>query len=620
MLFALAIFHSTYFCRLLAKKRRGTPSSCFLLVFTAYACFLKFKLILSGDIHVNPGPTNPHTMCGRFKFGHWNVNSLLARNKAKIPLIEALQSIHNFDLFAISESFLNLNTNISDLKIHGFSPVPLRNDCNRANIHPQGGVCLYHKEHVPLVHRTDLQFLDECIICEVKIDKNKKMFFIAVYRSPSQSPPETNNFFLNLDKIISSIKKENPAIIIIAGDLNARSPLIWSEESFENLAGEKLSELITLENFSQCIDEPTHHPSDEISTCIDLILTSNFNAITDHGVLPSLDDKCKHQIIHGQVNFRVPPPPKYKRLIWDYKACNADALKKSIRDFDWAHSFNQLNVHEMVDFFTNKLTNLAKIHIPSKQISVSDSDAPWINNKLKTAIKKNKKIYSNWVKNGKTRANKVFVNRSQRDTNKLIREAKANYVKSLSTKICDPDSGCKVFWSAFKRLLNNKKITNIPPLLFNGNFITNFKEKASIFNDYFAKQCKIFVNNSVLPHAVNPLPTFSLRSILINESDIISIISKLNPKKAHGIDGISSQLLKMCPNEIAIPLKLIFEKALSSCQYPNLWKRANVQPVHKKNSRQDVSNYRPISLLCICGKIFEKIIFDQMYTFLMQII
>ena len=180
MLFALAIFHSTYFCRLLAKKRRGTPSSCFLLVFTAYACFLKFKLILSGDIHVNPGPTNPHTMCGRFKFGHWNVNSLLARNKAKIPLIEALQSIHNFDLFAISESFLNLNTNISDLKIHGFSPVPLRNDCNRANIHPQGGVCLYYKEHVPLVHRTDLQFLDECIICEVKIDKNKKMFFIAV--------------------------------------------------------------------------------------------------------------------------------------------------------------------------------------------------------------------------------------------------------------------------------------------------------------------------------------------------------------------------------------------------------------------------------------------------------
>ena len=112
---------------------------------------------------------------------------------------------------------------------------------------------------------------------------------------------------------------------------------------------------------------------------------------------------------------------------------------------------------------------MAKIHIPSRQISVSDSDAPWINDKLKSAIKTNKKIYKNCVKNGKTRVNKVFVNRSQRVTNKLIREAKSNYVKTLSDKICDPDSGCKVFWSAFKRLLNNKK-TQISPLIFQWKF------------------------------------------------------------------------------------------------------------------------------------------------------
>ena len=50
--------------------------------------------------------------------------------------------------------------------------------------------------------------------------------------------------------------------------------------------------------------------------------------------------------------------------------------------------------------------------------------------------------------------------------------------------------------------------------------------------------------------------------------------------------------------------------------FPAMWKEANVQPVHKKESRQLKTQYRPISLLPICSKIFEKIIFDQMYEFL----
>ena len=60
---------------------------------------------------------------------------------------------------------------------------------------------------------------------------------------------------------------------------------------------------------------------------------------------------------------------------------------------------------------------------------------------------------------------------------------------------------------------------------------------------------------------------------------------------------------------------MIFSKCLEVGMYPNKWKYANVQPVHKKNSRQSVSNYSPISLLPICGKIFEKLMFDSMYSF-----
>ena len=75
-------------------------------------------------------------------------------------------------------------------------------------------------------------------------------------------------------------------------------------------------------------------------------------------------------------------------------------------------------------------------------------------------------------------------------------------------------------------------------------------------------------------------------------------------------------MLQLCATEVALPLCLIFQKCLSTGTFPDLWKRANVQPILKQNNRQIKSNYRPISLLPIGGKILEKIIFDQMYSFL----
>ena len=67
---------------------------------------------------------------------------------------------------------------------------------------------------------------------------------------------------------------------------------------------------------------------------------------------------------------------------------------------------------------------------------------------------------------------------------------------------------------------------------------------------------------------------------------------------------------------ISLTLKLIFTNILRTSTYPSLWKLANVTPVHKKDDKQLVKNYRPISLLPLCGKIFEKIVFKDIYTYL----
>ena len=109
-----------------------------------------------------------------------------------------------------------------------------------------------------------------------------------------------------------------------------------------------------------------------------------------------------------------------------------------------------------------------------------------------------------------------------------------------------------------------------------------------------------------------------LYSIKITDDDILKIIAKLDPNKAHGHDKISIRMIKICSTSICKPLRLIFNHCIDSGIYPCEWKKANVVPIHKKGDKQTLKNYRPVSLLPICGKIFERLIYNEMFGFFLD--
>ena len=102
----------------------------------------------------------------------------------------------------------------------------------------------------------------------------------------------------------------------------------------------------------------------------------------------------------------------------------------------------------------------------------------------------------------------------------------------------------------------------------------------------------------------------------LNHNDISSIIKNLDSNKAHGCDNISIKMIQICGESIALPLKLLFETALKEKKFPDIWKLANVVPVHKKEEKKLLKNYRPISLLPIFSKIFERVIYNSLFNHL----
>ena len=95
-------------------------------------------------------------------------------------------------------------------------------------------------------------------------------------------------------------------------------------------------------------------------------------------------------------------------------------------------------------------------------------------------------------------------------------------------------------------------------------------------------------------------------------------MQNLNPNETHSHDNISIRMLKVCGSSIYGPLELIFKETLSTGSFPSNWKKGNIVPIHKKGDKQILKNYRPVSLLPICGKIFERLIFNELFNFLLE--
>ena len=575
---------------------------------------LSLLLTLSGDIHPNPGPVPDDFNSGFFSFCNWNLNSLAANNFNRLTFLNAENTIHKYDIISLCETSLNDEISVSPDAIPGYTFKPL----NHPSGGRHGGVGIFYKESLPLRIRDDLCF-DECLVSEIKFGR-KKIFFTVFYRNPAYkaSSIEFQSFKSNFETLNHKISLENPYVSFFTGDINAHSKA-WFSEGDSNAEGVDLHQFFSDLNLEQLITEPTHFFNTASQpSCIDIILTDQPNLVLNCGVRPSLDPLVHHQMTFCKINFKIPPPPKYDRKIWHFKKAQADLIKKAIQAFPWNNCLSSLaDPSDQVELLNSTIINIMSNFIPNEVKRYRPSQPAWFNDKIRNRLRKQNELYRKYKYKGYLSSDKINLDTFRSDTANIIESTKEKYLMSQGVKLADQSTGQKTYWKIMNEFLNKTKIPRIPPLFLNGKFIVCCKEKAQAFNNYFAEQCTPFDTNSVLPpmryHTNKRLSKFT-----ISLTEIKDLIKILKTNKAHGHDGISVKMIKLCGDEICAPLLIIFNNILKTGVYPSQWKLANVTPVHKKKDKQTVSNYRPISLLPIFDKIFERIIFKNLYNFLIE--
>ena len=210
----------------------------------------------------------------------------------------------------------------------------------------------------------------------------------------------------------------------------------------------------------------------------------------------------------------------------------------------------------------------------------------------------------------------------------MISNAKRNFVKSTIES-----NNSKSIWDTLKSLgLPSKKCqasTNIG-LKINDEISFDKLSVAEKFNSFYTSVASKLVEK--LPKCTNKFNSsfvfnfYSSKGVkpnsynfsMVLESQVLKYIDKLGFNKATGLDGIPARFVKDSASIIANPLSHIINLSIIQGLVPDDLKLARVVPLHKKNDKTEVGNYRPVSILNIISKILERVIYDQMDGYLSE--
>ena len=246
---------------------------------------------------------------------------------------------------------------------------------------------------------------------------------------------------------------------------------------------------------------------------------------------------------------------------------------------------------------------------------------------LQEIVTKNK-MYVEWKTTPITHINYETVKQRFKGYDKIvqkdIKEAKKIYFNKIFTTY---RTNMKKTWRTINETLNrNKKGSNVTSLFYhNGKTLSNLEEIANAFNVYFANIGEKLAseigeninNNADYTNYISMLPSVETRFQFkcITDNDTRLAIDKLENKSSSGHDGISNKLLKMLKFELSKPLNLIINQMITTGVFPDSFKISKIIPLFKKGDSSLLSNYRPISLLPTISKIFERILYNQLYEY-----
>ena len=570
-------------------------------------------------------------------FDYYNIHDfhkLIQNQPTKIK--HSLSLLHT-NISSLMHNFDNLEICINDLQCD-FDVIALSETWNpksKKNFRPgilsqyqeykgtkgnslKSGCGMYIKNGVKFLERNDLclSFYDDnnefqSFWIEI-VNTNAANIIIGVYyRHPKKNSDDTFN--TKLKETLGKMKNENK-MIIITGDFNYDLLRLNKNEYSKAFID------IMFSHFLQpCIVEPTRCVNGNRPSLIDNIFINVIEKSLKSGNLTSkISDHLPNFLL---INDLIPKTPKTKRQIRNFDNFNKDAFNDDVSRIELL-STDTLDINTIYNQFHNQFSELIEKHAPMKTLSKKDikwQQQPWISKHIQNEMRIRDIMHKKYLRSKSSywfNRFKLYRNRVK----KMIFISKKKYYTEYFTK---HERNSKKIWEGIGSIIHKKSKKNFDDIFINenGNINTDQKQVSDKFNNYFTTIADNLVsklgntNNKYQDYLKNP----NEHSFFLNEiepDEVLTILTSINPNKSADFVGISPRFVKLSAFSMYENLTHIFNISFRSGMFPDKMKVAKVIPIHKTGSKMELSNYRPISLLPIFSKIFEKLMHSRIYQFL----
>ena len=542
---------------------------------------------------------------GNFAIIHTNIRSI-PKNLSTFENYLSTLDIR-FTVIGITETWLNAN-NSDFFYLNGYTGEHAYRQ-NRSG----GGVSIFVRSETDYTLRSDLNTFSNCmesIFIELPKDyvKSEKNIIIGViYRPPGT---EIDSFITELNICLDKIGLENK-LVYLTGDFNIN---LINYESHQPTS----MFLDTLYSFSlfPLINKPTRITSSS-ATLIDNIFSNDiFGKKLINGILfNNISDHCPVFTINMSLSTND------SETIYKYRCfsnANKSKFATKINETEWEDVMTSNDCNTAFTLFHRKFLELFNTAFPLKtSFSKYHTRIPWLTEGLKNSIKLKNKLY---LKSLRTPSNRNITNYKifKNTLSRLMRRREKEYYHD---KLAACANDIKKSWKIMKEIIHKgKRRKTCSKFNINDVVIDDNQVIASKFNDYFVN-----IGSSL----ANKIPTSNLKpsdfiqvsndqSMFVSDTNVNEVLRIISGLKhtSPGWDGINSGCIKSNSNSLAVPLTHIINLSLNQGMFPTSMKIAKVIPLFKNDDCTKINNYRPVSVLPVLSKVFEKIMYRRILDFI----
>ena len=482
--------------------------------------------------------------------------------------------------------------------------------------HGGGGVCLFIHNSLIFKNRPDLCVNNkniESLSIEIINKSTKNIIFNVTYRQPAGNV----NVFENSLKNILSSNNHNNKTVYLTGDFNLN--LLDYKDSAKV---KSYLNIMFSHSFIPLINKPTRI-SKFNATVIDHILSNSFidqNYLTGIVKTDISDHFPVFYLSETKINKSSETKFVYKRNISDV---SMKQFKDALYKVEWDNVLCYTDPNAAYNEFLKVFLLHFNTFFPKKKIRIKSKNfaSPWITKGIIKSSKRKQKLYEKFLKR-KSPTNENNYKNYKRLFETIKKKSKANYFNERLNKY---QNNIKKTWDVIKEVIGSSKSNShsLPKrLVVNNVEVFNKKKIAEHFNKYF-------VNVGPNLADVIPKPNKKIESFLsgnypifkespLTYDELKNAFTTLKTKTSPGFDEVSPDIVKFVFDEIAIPIKYIFNLSLKNGIFPEKLKIARVTPIFKSGEEELVNNYRPISVLPCFSKILERIMYNRLYSFLLD--